>query len=203
MFLRLQAGAQKDRNTLEKQNNLIRIAAAHLPHIENTVISKDMTRKYAFIWQTHLNRIAPYLEPGEGSWWREEKDGYEFCDGSDQPDINECGPTLLHFRTTYIEKLDVEKRKLFQKLVASTNLPAETIRLYDDNGYCTNIIDRQNFQPTNSKSTTPTNISLTEVESSPPAVVSKPPASCQHLQSTPPASCQHLQSTSPSCQHSI
>ena len=199
MLLRLQAGAQKDRNALEEQNNSIRIAAAHLPCVENTVISKDMTRKYAFSWQAHLNRIAPYLEPGEGFWWREEKEGYEFFDGSDQPDIKVCGPTLLHFRNTFIEKLDLEKRKLFQKLVASTNLPAETIRIYDDSGYCTSVIDRDNFQHTNSglcTSTTPINVSLTEVESSIPAVVHVP---SQHPQSSQPAvaSSQHPQSSQP------
>ena len=199
MLLRLQAGAQKDRNALEEQNNSIRIAAAHLPCVENTVISKDMTRKYAFSWQAHLNRIAPYLEPGEGFWWREEKEGYEFFDGSDQPDIKVCGPTLLHFRNTFIEKLDLEKRKLFQKLVASTNLPAETIRIYDDSGYCTSVIDRDNFQHTNSglcTSTTPINVSLTEVESSIPAVVHVP---SQHPQSSQPAvaSSQQPQSSQP------
>ncbi|KAL5509921.1 hypothetical protein EMCRGX_G005368 [Ephydatia muelleri] len=199
MLLRLQAGAQKDRNALEEQNNSIRIAAAHLPCVENTVISKDMTRKYAFSWQAHLNRIAPYLEPGEGFWWREEKEGYEFFDGSDQPDIKVCGPTLLHFRNTFIEKLDLEKQKLFQKLVASTNLPAETIRIYDDSGYCTSVIDRDNFQHTNSglcTSTTPINVSLTEVESSIPAVVHVP---SQHPQSSQPAvvPSQHPQSSQP------
>lgn len=42
---------------------------------------------------------------------------------------------LLHFRNTYIEKLDVKK----QKCVASTNLPAATIWLYDDNGYMVQV----------------------------------------------------------------
>lgn len=131
MLLWLQAGTQKDQNTLEQQDNSIIIAAVHHPCVENSVISKDMTRNYAFSWRAHLNRI----EPGEGSWWREEKDSYEFFYGSAQPDIKECGTTLLHFRNTYIEKLDVKK----QKCVASTNLPAATIWLYDDNGYMVQV----------------------------------------------------------------
>ena len=66
ILLRLQAGAQRDRNTLEEQNYSIRTAAKPLPPATNTTVTKVMMRKYAFNLQAHLNRIAPYLEAGQG-----------------------------------------------------------------------------------------------------------------------------------------
>ena len=50
----------------------------------------------------HLQRISPYLEHGEGAWWKAVDDGYRFLDSDNDPANQSCGPTLMHFRNTSV-----------------------------------------------------------------------------------------------------
>ena len=131
ILLRLQAGAQRDQNTLEEQNNSIQTAAKQLPPATNMIVTKVMMRKYAFSWQAHLNRIA------QGVWWDDRGDHCEFFDGPHEPAFRPEGPPLNHFRNTLLD----EKREIFKALIKVSKLPAETLRVYDTGGYCTKIIE--------------------------------------------------------------
>ena len=195
ILLRLQAGAQRDRNTLEEQNNSIRAAAKQLPPATNTTVTKVMMRKYAFSWQAHLNIIAPYLEAGQGVWWDDRGDHCEFFDGPHEPAFRPEGPPLKHFRNTSLELLDIKKREIFKALIEVSKLPAETLRVYDTGGYCTKIID--SLIPCTSAMNEPVH-PQTSIESSLASVLHS--ASVPHVESSS-AAVLHIQSSSDSVSH--
>jgi hypothetical protein len=52
--------------------------AKKVPTYRGTEISKSFIQCRLQSWQAHLERISPYLEFGEGVWWKAEGDGYVF-----------------------------------------------------------------------------------------------------------------------------
>ena len=113
------------------------------------------------------------------------------------------GPPLKHFRNTSIELLDVKKREMFKAMIEVSKLPAETLRVYDDGGYCTKIIDNLNSPAVNESihSQSPTGSSSASIpHSAPVSHVQSSSAPVLHVQcSSAPVS--HVQSSSAPASH--
>ena len=92
---------------VQKQEGRISQAAIHAPKYPGTRIAKSFIRSHLRSWQAHLNRISPFLIPGEGIWWRQDADSYIFQDSMHDSEYHSEGPKLLHFRNT---RLDVAFR---------------------------------------------------------------------------------------------
>ena len=103
----------------------------------------NTTVPYSFIssrmssWQAHLTRISPFLLPGKGVWWLKTPDGYKFLDGSDESDSQVAGPSLRHFRNTTLDKVYLEKQRVFQNIIDDNiEVPAPFLRIYSSDGTC-------------------------------------------------------------------
>ena len=104
----------------------------------NTTITHDFISRCTASWQAHLTRISLFLLPGKGVWWKNTQDGYEFMDGSEEPNCHAEGPPLCHFRNTSLEDVYLEKQKVFQHIIdENVEVPAPFLRIYGSDGMCT------------------------------------------------------------------
>ena len=158
-LLRIQAQANKPtRNSIQEQESKISKVASQLPPGANTYITKAFIKKRQYSWQAHLVRIAPYLKPGSGVWWREHEDGYEFLDGANEEDFKPHGTPLPHFLSHSLEGLQEQKRDIWKQIIEQgVPLPTPVVRVYDEYGKC---IDRRD---------TPTMASTDDFDSNPTA----------------------------------
>ena len=110
--------------------------AARAVNISNgTTLKKAIVAQRKHSWQAHLERISPYLLPGEGVWWKQDQECYHFFDGPSDPDSHEEGPRLLHYREKSVKDV-VERQATYWKelLKRSTTLLTATLVNYDEEG---------------------------------------------------------------------
>ena len=101
---------------------------------------------YSHVWQAHLQRISPYLQHGEGVWWKAIDGGYQFLDSDKDAATHPCGPTLSHYRNTSIQDVWDLSRAVWKSILDSkTTLPTPYIRLFEDDNY----VGRHYFPSTN------------------------------------------------------
>ena len=106
-----------------------------LPTFEGTLVSFQCIDDNAASWQAHLEQISSFLTHGEGVWWKKTDDGIKFSDADSDQDFYECGPSLLHFRTTTLKDISLRKiDKLNEILLKNIPIPAKNIMVYDANG---------------------------------------------------------------------
>ena len=74
-------------------------------------------------WQEHLKRIALFLMPGDGVWWQPVTEGYEFFDGTEEPDTCPEGPPLLHFHDVTLQEIYSTKQSAWQVCEQNIILP--------------------------------------------------------------------------------
>lgn len=103
----------------------------------NTKITHNIITSHSASWQAHLHRISHYLQQGEGKWWRQVEEGYEFFDG-DSPERTPQVPSLTHFRDTNLQMIQNARAKTWKTITKDgvIQLPTPFIRLYDDSGKC-------------------------------------------------------------------
>ena len=98
--------------------------------------------KHINSWQGHLQRISPYLVQGEGVWWRQTEDAYEFFD-ADSNIEHSITPQVqdTHFRDNGLMQIQERNTHLWETIVGtqSETLPAPFIRTYDEQGELTGI----------------------------------------------------------------
>ena len=117
------------------KSSKISIQARELPPTTNTCITTEIITRRNCSWQSHLQRISPYLLPGKGVWWQTTPNGYEFFDGDDAPDTRLEGPALHHFRNTALQDIYKRKSEVWKQLLDNnTILPAPFVKLYDTHG---------------------------------------------------------------------
>ena len=138
VLLRLQA--RKKNGDIHKASNTISSRISKEFHEIGTT-SNNTTMSHTFIsnrmssWQSHLVHISPFLLPGRNVWWQETKDGYEFLDGTYEPESHAMGPHLFHFCSKTLEMVYKEKKLVFQQLIhQQVDLPTPYIKLYSHDG---------------------------------------------------------------------
>lgn len=115
-----------------------RVSKAHRELKEgtaNTTVTKDFLTGRMSSWQEHLKRISLFLRPGEGVWWQPTAEGYEFFDGTKEPDSHQEGPELQHFRDVTLQQIYNMKKSMWQELCEENIiLPTPYIKLYSTSG---------------------------------------------------------------------
>lgn len=101
----------------------------------NTRFTHTFVSNRTSSWQAHLIRISKYLQQGEGEWWNNVEECFEFLDGENVTKTP-YRPCLAHFRETNLKKIEEESLKTWQEIISNdeTNIPTQFIRLYDENG---------------------------------------------------------------------
>ena len=82
----------------------------------NTIVTKDFLTGRMNSWQEHLKRISLFLRPGDGVWWQPVTQGYEFFDGTEEPDTHQEGPELQHFRDVTLQQIYNMKKSVWQEV---------------------------------------------------------------------------------------
>ena len=103
-------------NSHQSDESMVSKLAKKVPTYKGTVISKSFIQCRLQSWQAHLERISPYLEFGEGVWWKAEGDGYIFFDSDKGLDYDVHGPKLMHFRNATSNKCIIRARQSGHKL---------------------------------------------------------------------------------------
>ena len=115
-----------------------RISKAHKELNEssaNTTVTQDFLTGRMNSWQEHLKRIALFLKPGDGVWWQPVAEGYEFFDGTEEPDTRPEGPPLQHFRDVTLQEIYRMKQSVWQEVYEQNIvLPTPYIKLYSISG---------------------------------------------------------------------
>ena len=77
----------------------------------------------------------------ERAWWEKTPDSYHFYDGDDDPSLSTVGPELLHFQSTSLKQVYMQKQLTWEKIVNNnTELPPPRIQLYNESGEPTGFI---------------------------------------------------------------
>ena len=127
---------------MQKQEGRVSQAALYLPNYPGMRISKSFIQQHLSSWQAHLKRISTFLQMGKGVWWIADHDCYVFRDSSEDQEYHAEGPPLLHFRNTQLQDVPAQAKARWETIIANkTELPTPQVRLYDDNGMPTGIIN--------------------------------------------------------------
>lgn len=96
-IVRFNAQQQNDRgDNYRRQESAISQQARLLPTGEDTRFPVEMLRTRSYLFQTHCERIADFLQEGLGIWWSMDGDNIVFHDGPMHQDQLLCSQ---HFRT--------------------------------------------------------------------------------------------------------
>ena len=118
-------------NNVDKEENSIRKLSKVAGNRYNTIIGYSMIEKYGPQFQAHLERISDFLLPGEGYWWRYIPSGIEFMDGHAEPEYQQQGPMLMHFRSTSMPDVEMYLQQQWEACVFNnTVLPLHNISHY-------------------------------------------------------------------------
>ena len=104
-------------NSHQSDESMVSNMAKKVPTYKGTVISKSFIQCSLQSWQAHLERISPYLEFGEGVWWKAEGDGYIFFDSDKDPDYDVHGPKLMHFCDATIQQVYNQSKEKWTRII--------------------------------------------------------------------------------------
>ena len=97
------------------------------PSYKGTSFKKSFIKLRQTSWQSHLERIAPFLVNGPGFWWDDNTESVNFFDGDSHQRFNDKGPALLHFRDSQLPAVAQRSKCAWRAIL-------ENKTLYDNNG---------------------------------------------------------------------
>ncbi len=135
ILLHLQSNSMmKKKNTPEIDSRVSRLAQL-CPAYKGTIFLKSFIQSKPSSWQTHLERIAPFLVDGPGFWWDENSEYVNFYDGDTHNSFNENGPNLLHFRDCQLATVVQRSEKAWSRIILNKPcIPAKEVKIYDTKG---------------------------------------------------------------------
>ena len=68
----------------------------------NTIIPMSLLQQNLTSSLSHMQRVADYIELGQGFWYTANQEFIEFHDGFKEPNFRAEGPRLTHFRYSSI-----------------------------------------------------------------------------------------------------
>lgn len=89
-------------NSFIRQDSSIKQQARLLPKQPGTTIPSQLLHENPSLVQSHMERIADFLEPGENIWWHYDGRDVIFHDSYAHPNEQIQGPILSHFRNSSI-----------------------------------------------------------------------------------------------------
>lgn len=133
VLLRLQAKQERHMAmvSVQKGDSQVSQVAKNLPQLPGTTIKNSYIRQREDSWQSHLQRISPFLLAGEGVWWTSTSGGFHFHDGDGNSAARD-GVTLLHFRQHSIGDVEERRKRCWNKIVQERiPIPTTEIKVYD------------------------------------------------------------------------
>lgn len=106
ILLSMQAKQKMD-TPQQDQESMVSAVASKVPNFKGTTIQKSFVASRLHSWQAHLQRISPFLQYGEGVWWKQ-GNTYQFLDADEDPDNKPEGPPLLHFRSSKLHDVQIQ-----------------------------------------------------------------------------------------------
>ena len=132
-------------DSFEKQDFNISGQSKLLPDRPRTLFSKSLLSSNAQLVQGDLSRIADFLLPGEGIWWRKDVDGDVIFHDSQADLLTHWeGPVLSHFRSSSVKEesklIEMAWQECINKAQSSTIiLPLSQIKTYSQDGKVTSL----------------------------------------------------------------
>lgn len=83
---------------MQKGDAQVSHIAKELPQFPGTSFDMSFIKQCEDNWQTHLQRISPFLTAGEGVWWVRTTNGFRFHDGDTDSYKQGDNFTLFHYR---------------------------------------------------------------------------------------------------------
>ena len=74
-----------------------------------------------------MERISPFLEHGEGIWWLEVEDGYEFFDSDSDPEHKSHGLDLMHLCTSTIQDVYMLSQETWRSITDKKTRPSRPL----------------------------------------------------------------------------
>ncbi len=140
ILLSLQAkeetGTSTTMSSIHQQGTMVTEVARKLPPYSGTCVAKSFLKDRMSSWQAHLSRISAYLKLGDGVWWENQGDSYQFHDSDNHPPTQIQGPALNHFRSTNISCIWRENLAIWEEIIEqNVSLPIPFIRVFKDGQY--------------------------------------------------------------------
>lgn len=144
VMLRLQAKQERHMAmaSVEKGDTQVSHVAKDLPKLPGTTVKISFIGHRKDSWQIHLQRISPFLIAGEGVWWTGVGGGFHFWDGDgDSSTQSEDSFTLLHFHQNSVVDVEERRKKCWSRILEERiAIPANEVKVYDNNGTSTGRI---------------------------------------------------------------
>lgn len=135
ILIRMTEESDSTATTIKSQEGEVTRLASTLPPFPNTIITNEWVKKHPYLWQAHLERIADFLIPGEGIWWRQHPTGMEFLDGPQEACSKVEGPLLHSFRTSNLKDEETYLTKCWKTCIdKQVPLPLLIPRVYNEKG---------------------------------------------------------------------
>ncbi len=116
--------AQTHSDSLKQQESMVSAISVKVPKFKGTRFSKGFVSQRIQSWQAHLQRISPYLQQGEGVWWKEEAESYKFLDSDHDCNYRPEGPPLLHFLCATVQDVHTRSGMAWEYIInANVTLP--------------------------------------------------------------------------------
>ena len=133
---------QKDgmkEDSFQRQDTSIRHQAKLLPPRPNSSFTKQQIAYRPYLFQCHMQRVADFMEPGEGVWWKSHQNRVEFLDGPDEAEFKDAGPQLHYFRSSNLKLEQRAVKDCWQHLIQkykedSSCLPLPRLKIYNSQG---------------------------------------------------------------------
>ena len=114
----------------------IKKATDGLPKYPGSVFTKIFIQSHIGEFQTHLQRISPFLSVGMGIWWSKDSQGnVTFNDSDNDPTSHPEGPDILHFRCSSYSDVTERARQCWIIIQqCNIGIPLRAIRSIGNNG---------------------------------------------------------------------
>ncbi|VDH92251.1 Hypothetical predicted protein, partial [Mytilus galloprovincialis] len=124
-------------NSFVHQDSTIKRQASLLTKQPDTILEYHTFKDSPMLFQSHMERIADFLEHGENVWWHLEGSDVIFHDSSTQPESRIQGPFLHHFRSSSlisaIETVDETWIRIIDKFEKNIiKLPMTKVKTYEE-----------------------------------------------------------------------
>ena len=118
------------------ESSRIKKAAEGLPKYPGSVFTKIFIQSHIWEFQTHLQRIAPFLSAAMGIWWSKDSQGnVTFSDSDNNPTSHPEGSNILHFCCSSYSDVTERARQSWIKIQqCHIPIPLRAIRSIGNNG---------------------------------------------------------------------
>ena len=129
-------------------------ASKNIPPYKGTTMDKEIVCKHQRSRNEHLSRISPFLQLGEGIWWKNIEGGYQFYDGETDGKQLPDRPQLMNFRSATLQDVYI-RQSLCWDSALQVKVVLPTPQLYTNSSTTLDHTDNtEQFQTCEARTTT-------------------------------------------------